>query len=116
MSKKEKYEQEILQVIKDNKIFSISDIFAFYKGCCSSTFYYHELEKSEDIKRAIEDNKTITKQALLARWFKSDNATLQIALYKRICTDAERQMLNQQYIDHTTQGEKITVNVQKYDN
>ncbi len=114
MSKKEKYEQEILQVIKDNKIFSISDIFAFYKGCCPSTFYYNGLEKSDNIKKAIEDNKIITKQALLARWYKSDNATLQIALYKRICTNEERQMLNQQNIDHTTKGEQITVNVQKY--
>ena len=109
------YEQEILKVIRKNRIFSILDIFAFYKGCSRATFYNQKLDKIDSIKAAISDNKIITKQALKAKWAKSSNPTLQIALYKSICTDEERQHLNQSYIDHTTKGKsignKITVEI-----
>lgn len=106
---KDNYEKEILEVIKNENIFSISDIFAFYKGCSSSTFYNHELEKLESIKRAIEDNKIITKHSLKAKWAESDNPTLQIALFKTICSDDERKQLSQNYTDHTSNGEKINI-------
>ncbi len=106
-SRKEKYESEILEVIEKKRIFQIQDIFAFYNGCSSSTFYNHELEKLESIKDALRKNKIITKQALKQKWAQSDNATLQIALFKLICEDDERQKLNQQHIDHTSKGDKV---------
>ncbi len=105
---RDKYEKEILEVIKNENIFCIQDIFAFYKGCTTSTFYNHELEKLETIKRAIEDNKIITKHSLKAKWAESDNPTLQIALFKTICSEEERRQLSQNYNDHTTNGKEIT--------
>lgn len=89
-----KYESEIIDVIKKNNLFIISDIFAFYSGIKSSQFYNLELEKSENIKKAIDDNKVKTRQSLKNKWFISDNPTLQIALYKTICTDEEAHRLN----------------------
>jgi len=94
MTKKEKYEKEIVEVIKKNNLFVIQDIFAFYTGIKSSQFYNLELEKSENIKRELDNNKIKTKQSLKNKWYKSDNATLQIALFKTICTEEEAQRLN----------------------
>jgi len=93
-TKKEIYEKEILEVIKKNNLFVISDIFAFYSGIKSSQFYNLELEKSENIKRAIDNNKVKTKQSLKNKWYKSENPTLQIALFKTICSDEEAHRLN----------------------
>jgi hypothetical protein len=105
----DQHEQGILEVIKKHKIFSILDIFAFYKGCSRATFYNHGLDELDSIKEAIDDNKIVVKQTLKSKWAKSDNPTLQIALYKSVCTPEERQNLNQSYIDHTSKGEKITM-------
>ena len=95
------YEREILEVIKKNRIFSVLDIFAFYGGCSRETFYVHKLHESDTIKDAINKNRIQTKQALKSKWAKSDNPTLQIALYKSICTGEERQALSQQYVANT---------------
>ena len=93
------------------KTYPSEDIFAFYKGCTVSTFYNHELEKLETIKRAIDDNKIITKHSLKAKWAESDNPTLQIALFKTICSEEERRQLSQNYNDHTTNGKEINIPV-----
>jgi hypothetical protein len=55
--KSEKYELEILEVIQNDKIFSVTDIFAFYKGCNRATFYNNNLDKLDSIKEALNDNK-----------------------------------------------------------
>lgn len=104
---KDVYEKEIVKVIRDNKLFTIKDIFAFYSGIKSSQFYNLGLEKSELILKAIDDNKTKSCQSLKKKWLDSDNPTLQIAVFKTICTDEDRKALSQTYHDHTTDGEKI---------
>ena len=107
VNKKDKYESEILKVIKKNSIFNICDIFAFYSGCTRPTFYVHHLDKSDSILKAIDDNKIKTKQTLKSKWLKSNNATLQIAFYKLICTDEERRLLSQSHLDITTDNQPI---------
>jgi hypothetical protein len=107
-SKKAIHEKEIIKVIEKNNLFVIQDIFAFYSGIKSSQFYNLELEKSESIIKAIDDNKSKTKQSLKNKWYKSDNATLQIALYKSICTDSERRALAQNYTDHSSEDGSMT--------
>lgn len=106
-----KHEKEIIAIIKKHRIFSILDIFAFYKGCCRKTFYDRKLHELHTIKDALNDNRILTKQSLRSKWAKSDNATLQIALYKTICTNEERQHLNQSFVDHTSDGDKISTNI-----
>ena len=89
-----KYESDILEIIKKNNLFVISDIFAFYTGIQSAQFYNLELEKSENIKKAIDDNKIKTKQSMKNKWYKSDNPTLQMGLMKMLGTEEEAHRLN----------------------
>jgi len=88
-SSKDKYEKDILKVIKDNNLFVITDIFAFYTGIKRSQFYNLKLDKSDSLLKAIDDNKSKTKVSLKNMWLKSGNPTLQIALYKLIGTREE---------------------------
>jgi hypothetical protein len=105
--KPQKHEKNILEVIEKNAIFTFKDIFVFYKGCSRSTAYNLELDKLDSIKEAIQSNKRKGVTSMLAKWVKSDNATLQIAAMRLLSDNEERQMLNQQYVDHTTKGEQI---------
>ena len=97
MNKKSTYEKEILKVIQDNNLFVIQDIFAFYTGIKSAQFYNLELEKSETIKRAIDDNKVKTKHSLKNKMFHSDNVSAWAILFKLIGTEEERRKLSQVY-------------------
>jgi hypothetical protein len=101
-------EKQAIEAIKKHNLFFITDVSAFLP-CTTSTFYEHELEKSEAIKEALEENKISTKNSMRAKWYKSDNATLQVALMKLISEDDERKKLSQSYTDLTTGGEPIKV-------
>ena len=105
-----KYEKDILKVIKENNLFVITDIFAFYTGCSRTTFYNNGLDKLNSIKKAIDDNKQKTCQSLKNKWFHSDNPTLQIALFKTICSDDNLKRLSQTYLDQNLDN-KITITV-----
>lgn len=100
----ETYEKEIIEIIKKHCLFNVLSIFAFYKGCCRATFYNLELDKLDSVKNAIEDNKIVTGHTLKNKWLKSDNPTLQLALFKTICTDEERKHLSMSY--NTLAGDK----------
>ena len=101
MKPKAEHEKSILEIIKKKKLFVIQDIFAYYKGCCPATFYNLELEKLDSIKNAIDDNKVLTRQSLKQRWFKSENPTLQLALFKTIATEEDRKALSMNYQELT---------------
>lgn len=55
----------------------------------------------------MEENKIDLKVSMRNKWYRSTNATLQIALYRMLANPEEHRLLNQKYIDHTTGGEKI---------
>lgn len=110
-SKKDTYEKDIIEVIKENNLFVIKDIFSFYTGCSRATFYNNKLDKVDTIKKAIDDNKNKTCQTLKNRWFNSDNPTLQIALFKTICSDDDHKRLSQSNIDIKSDGEQIGIEV-----
>ena len=57
--------------------------------CSRSTVYNHALDKMDDIKELLEGKKLKVKEHLKGKWFKSDNPTLQIGLYKLLATDEE---------------------------
>ena len=92
---KELYELA-LKIIEDKNIFFITDLVAFMP-CDRTTFYRKfppESNKYNTIKDLLENNRIKTKQQLKAKWYKSDNATKQLALYKLIGTDEERKRLS----------------------
>jgi len=113
MKKTEQYETEILPIIEKNNLFFIKDIFAFYSGIKSSQFYNLGLEKSETLLKALDDNKVKTCQSLKNKWYKSENPTLQLALFKTICSDEERKKLAMNYTELTGANGKDLIPVIK---
>ena len=105
------HEAAIIKVIKEKKIMRFDHIFGHFTGCSRATAYNHNLDKLDSIKEALEVNRTKGVDYLLQKWIAGTNATLQIAAMRLICTNEERQMLNQQYIDHTSKGEQIKNNI-----
>ncbi len=93
---KDKIYRQALEVAKDKKCFTVTDVYTFLP-CSKSTFYEFFPDASEEldaIKEIIEVNRVEIKSAMRNKWFKSDNATLQVALMKLICTDEEAHRLN----------------------
>lgn len=101
-------EKQALEAIRANNLMFVTDVPA-YLPCSMATFYNKKLEELESIKEALEQNRIKTKNGLRAKWYKNDNATTQIALYKLLANEDELRKLNSQYMDHTTGGEKINL-------
>ena len=111
---KEELYKKAVQVLEDDKsIVFIEDLVSFLP-CVKSSFYKHfPLDSNEmnDFKEIIENNKINQKRQLRKKWFDNDNATLQLALYKLMANNDERERLNTSYnkTDVTSQGESINV-------
>lgn len=99
-------EKQSLKAIEQHKLFFIEDVVSFLP-CDKSTFYAHKLHESDAIKEALNKQRTAVKVSMRSKWFKSDNATLQVALMKLIATDDERKKLAQQFTDVTSNGETL---------
>lgn len=99
--------------IKKNNLFFIEDIIAFIP--CSKFYFYDafpiDSNEYNNLKSLLEENKVKTKSAIRSKLFKSNKAAELLALYRLICTKEEHQLLNQQYIDHTSGGEKINLTI-----
>lgn len=67
-------------------------------------------DKDDILKQALDDNKKTIKRGLRNKWFKSDNATVQVALYKLLADEDELAKLNNN-IDVTLKGKNFTVTV-----
>ena len=79
------------KAITEHNVTDMEELISFLP-CAVPTFYDHfplESKESKDIKRAIDNNKVALKTKLRNKWKDSDNATLQIALYKLLGTDEE---------------------------
>lgn len=100
---------QALKAIEKHKLFFIEDVIAFLP-CSRSTFFEHFSDKSDnykEISEALTKNKVEIKTSLRSKWYKSNSAPLQLALYKLIATPEEHKALQMQYNDHTSGGEKI---------
>ena len=86
--KKEDLIKQSIEAIKNNNLMYQEDIYAFV-GFSKQTYYTHNLDKLDVIKKELNDNRIKTKHSLKAKWYKSDNPTVQIALYKLIGTEDE---------------------------
>lgn len=85
-------EKKSLEAIEKHKLFFIEDIVA-YLPCSKKTFYEHKLHELHTIKDALEKNKVEIKTSMRSKWYKSDNPTLQMGLYKLIGTEQEAERL-----------------------
>lgn len=86
-----------LEAIKKYKLIWIQEIAAFLP-ISRATFYKKNLDKVDTIKEALERNKVELKVALRKKWYDSENAATQIALYKLIGTDEESDRINSQHV------------------
>ena len=85
--------KESLKVIKRHKLCFIEDVVIHLK-CGKTTFYKLKLNESNEIKEAIWGEKRRTKLSMRKRWEDSENATLQVGLYKLLANDDELERLN----------------------
>lgn len=81
-------ELKAIELLKDEKlnIFFVNQLCANL-GINKQTYYNHSLDQIDSINELLENNKVRTWTSQLNKWYKSDNATLQIALFKTIATD-----------------------------
>lgn len=104
--------EQALKAIEKHKLFFIEDVVAFLP-CAKPTFYEHFPNDSNDYKdiaEALNRNKIEVKTSLRSKWYKSNAAPLQLALYKLIANPDEHRALQMNYQDHTTNGEKLIFN------
>lgn len=106
MTKKEKEKLALEAIDKYNLLF-INEIHV-YLPFCRSTFYNAGLDKLDTIKKALEENRIKTKQALRTKWYASKSATLQIALYKLIANDDELRRLTNVNVEGTLNNVPFT--------
>ena len=105
-------ENMAVEAIKEHGLIFIEEVIS-YLPCASSTFYDHKLEKSESIKNAILFNKVSKKTKLRRNWENSENATLNISLYKLLANEEELQRLSVQKVEHSGKdGEKIVPKIE----
>jgi hypothetical protein len=88
-------EKQALKAINEHNLFFIEDVVS-YLPCSKPTFYEHKLNESDSIKKALDQNKIITKVNLRKYWGNNHNPTTDIALYKLIGTDGEIEKLTSQ--------------------
>ena len=62
--------------------------------CGKTTFYKLKLNEANEIKQAIWAQKRMTKYEMRRKWNDSENATLQVGLYKLLANDDELERLN----------------------
>jgi len=98
-----------LEIIENDETVVFVDQIVSKLPCSMATFYNHKLEVLETIKGALTKNKAKIKAELREKWRVGENATTQVALYKLLSTDDERQSLsNHDKVDHNIKGQVVT--------
>lgn len=108
-TKKAQHEKNILEIIRKNKVMFISHIFGYYGQISRQYFYQIGLDKSDEIKKAIADNRAKATGFMINKWIASDNPTLQVCAYKILCSDDERKRLSKDYVEVTGKNGKDLV-------
>ena len=113
---KEKLKAKAIEVINKNKLIFVEDICAMV-GVSKDSYYKYFPVGSDDfdyLSNLLNENKISLKVGLRKKWFESDNATTQMALYKLCSTEIEHKKLQQNYSDITTKGESINIPISKW--
>ena len=103
--------QKAIEAIKKNKLIFIEDIAAML-GINKTTLYNHfpiDTDDFNELTTLLNENKISLKVSLRKKWFDSDNATTQMALYKLCSTPEEHKKLQQNYTDVTSNNETINI-------
>lgn len=102
-----------LSAIETEECVTIEEVVLFLP-ISKRTFYEWELHESQEIKDALDAVKIKVKKTMRRKWRSSDNPVLQIAEFKLISTDEERDKLSTSKVhtenSHTIKG-KPTINL-----
>jgi len=93
--------EKAIKAIEANKLLFIEDVVT-YLPCTKTTFYDYYPPGSNElnlIKAMLNDNKVKIKVAMRSKWYQSENATLQMGLYKLCSTKEERMLLSQTFLE-----------------
>lgn len=96
-----------LEVIEQHKIFFIKEL-CTYLPFNRATFYEKGLDKSDTIKKALDDMKIKCKQSMRGKWFNSKSPVLQVALYRLLSDEEELDKLSHTRVKHSGQVEQNT--------
>lgn len=103
-----KYEEQCLELIKDNNVLTIDGIAAFLPFSLD-VFYEYRLNESEVLRNAIEENRALTKQQLMLQWLRPNaSPTCQIALFKLLASDEERKVMGTSKKDESCKEKNST--------
>ena len=92
-TKYKQLEENCITLIEKRNITFVDELFIF-TDVQPSIFFDYELNKSQKIKDQIEINRSKLKKELREKWLESTNATLNVALYKLVCSEEERKSLS----------------------
>lgn len=104
--KYKKYEKECFDLVIQNNIVFIDEIF-IYSEVLPSVFFEMKLNESKRIKDAIDINRAKLKRDLRLKWLDSTNGTMNVALYKLICTDDEKRSLSSSSVAKTNASNDV---------
>ena len=106
---KQKIFEQAKEAITKNNLFFVNDVWVWLPR--GRSWFYDAFPDGSDeldtIKDMLEQNKIKTKSAIRAKLYKGEKAAELLALCRLICTNEERQMLNQNYIDITSKGGEL---------
>jgi len=99
--------EEVIKAIQYNKLKHFDYIEGFVEPTTPTlyVFFPPESEEFNAIKKELGINKISSKTKMINKWEESENATLQIAAFKLIATDEERQSLSTNYQKTEHSGE-----------
>ena len=99
---KKKIFEQAKEVVIKHKLFFIEDIVSFLPINKSTWYEWFPIDSNEsnEIKELLEQQRTELKVSMRSKWYKSENATLQITLMKLICTDDERKKMAMNYTEN----------------
>ncbi len=112
---KEKIFKEVIKAIKDNKLKNFEHIGNFIEPTVKTLKEWDwdngECDECYTIKKELGFNKISSKIKLVNKWEDSDNPTLQIAAFKLIATEEEKQSLSTNWQKNEHSGEIKTKDV-----
>ena len=103
--KKQEIIDQCLEVLDNEIILFIEELVSFLP-ITKKTFYLWKLHECDDIKNALQQSKINAKAKLRRNWMASENATLNVALYKLIADDEEHRKLSASYVPSADADQK----------
>jgi hypothetical protein len=96
-----------VEIIKKNKLYFIEEIVSFLPISKTSFYEYYKqgTDEMNTIKELLEVNRVDRKAKMREKWYRSENATLQVALMKLLSNEEEAHKLNgtrQEILSKTT--------------